>query len=461
MSRYTNIEAERAVIGILLFDDTAITKLNFTLEPRHFSIGLFEYIFHLIKEAQKVGQVADAITINGKIVDQNGDVLRAYEESGGMSFLGTLVDQAPMSANIASYAMEVLNNWKMRTLVNTFANSGGITDPGEMVAHIRATVNDVDSFEVEGDDFEDMQTIAARRIDQLNTWAIEGKTPGLQTGLKCFDKLGGLMPSTEWCIGARPGMGKTALLRSCLHGAATINPDHDFLFFSIEMSKEQGIDRALSAATRLTSEVMTKPEQYRVFKKPTLDMIRTLATIRGDLPTNVLVSGRGRLMIDDVRRAMSRLQARRKRPIGGVGIDYFQLMQFHLDRGDSLSSAMSKATRDLKTIAKEFGCAMILLSQLSRGVEARENKRPTLSDLKETSGLEQDADYVLFPFRPHYYEQKAGKLKTDVDDEDFAARLKKIEHDMIVGIAKARDDAGGDVMMFADMAFDVVRNVES
>ena len=161
-----------------------------------------------------------------------------------------------------------------------------------------------------------------------------------------------------------------------------------------------------------------------------------------------------------VRNALTRLQARRNRPIGAFAVDYFQLMTMLKERGESDAAAYKRMTMELKRIAKEFNCTSILLSQLKRDVEARENKRPNLGDLKETSGLEEDADYVLFPFRPHYYEVQAGmKPKIDVDDLGFAERLKKIENDMIVGIAKARDDFAGDVHMFCEMGFDVVRNI--
>jgi replicative DNA helicase len=231
-------------------------------------------------------------------------------------------------------------------------------------------------------------------------------------------------------------MGKTSLSRAILHGAAERSPDHVFLFLGIEMGPEEMMQRELSALSHVAGEGV----EYRAMgsgKITPLDML-TLERLRH--PPNLIFDDCHSLSIDDVRRKVWALG--RKRNVGAVVIDYLQLMRRPDARGRNEASVLGEMTMALKQIARQAGICVVLLSQLSRAVESRDDKKPQLADLRESGSIEQDADAVLFPFREFYYVERA-KPSVQSKLAEWDMRCEELRRSLEVICAKQRQGPAG------------------
>jgi len=270
--------------------------------------------------------------------------------------------------------------------------------------------------------------------------------PGLMTGLSCIDeRLGGLHAGHLVILAGRPAMGKTALLRNALYGAARLNPALEFIFFNLEMSGREISERAISALSFDDGEMVA---YSRLARMPWAER-RRWAPLAAQLPQNVRIDDNRRLTVDGVRRAIWALKAK-GRPVGAVGIDYLQLMTRPEARGRNEASVIGEMTAELKRIASETDTCIALLSQLSRQVESRENKRPVLSDLRDSGAIEQDASEVLFCYRDSYYSQRENGGVSDV--------LAMDDRVLAVITAKQRSGPIGTDKMSYFAEFDVIRS---
>lgn len=274
--------------------------------------------------------------------------------------------------------------------------------------------------------------------------------PGLMTDLSCIDeRLGGLHSGHLVILAGRPAMGKTALLRNALYGAARLNPSLEFIFFNLEMSGREISERAVSALSFDDGEMVS---YSRLARMPWAER-RRWASLAALLPKNVRIDDNRRLTVDGVRRSIWALKAK-GRPVGAVGIDYLQLMTRPDARGRNEASVIGEMTAELKRVASETGTCIVVLSQLSRQVESRENKRPILSDLRDSGAIEQDASEVLFCYRDSYYRQREnGDTASDVTAMD--------DRVMEVITAKQRSGPIGTDRMSYYAEFDVIRSETS
>lgn len=243
----------------------------------------------------------------------------------------------------------------------------------------------------------------------------------------------------------------TALADNLSYGVARHNPDQTFVFFNLEMDASELSARQLSAHAYANGEYI----QYRELKRPTASIVNRLAKHRASLPKNLLICDRKRISVDDVRRIIWKLKA--KRQVGAVFIDYLQLMQMPSERGKTDAKIIAEATAELKRIAGEAQVCIVLLSQLNRGLEARDNKRPQMSDLRDSGGIEQDANAILFPYREFYYlknepPKDANKMQAWKDKCD------EMHHVMTVICAKNRAGEVGDDQMYCSLGYDVILN---
>jgi replicative DNA helicase len=287
----------------------------------------------------------------------------------------------------------------------------------------------------------------SRQVAETYFTCEDADMPGLMTGLSCIDeRLGGLHAGHLVILAGRPAMGKTALLRNCLYGAARLNPTWEFIFFNLEMSGREISERAISALSYDDGEMVS---YSRLARMPWAARQRW-ASLAAQLPQNVRIDDNRRLTVDRVRSTIWALKAK-GRPVGAIGIDYLQLMTRPEARGRNEASVIGEMTAELKRIASETGTCIVLLSQLSRQVESRENKRPILSDLRDSGAIEQDASEVLFCYRDSYYRQREGG--------DSASDMTTMD-DRVMEVITAKQRSGpiGTDRMSYYAEFDVIRS---
>jgi replicative DNA helicase len=445
----SNTEAEQALLGAIFRNNLAHSRVSDFLEAEHFSNAVHARIYEAVGKLIERGQLANPVTLKN-LFDQDG----ALAEIGGAQYLTRLAEAAVTIINAEEYGRRIHDLHLRRQLIGL----------GEDV------VNDAFSHDLDDDAVNQIERAeeklyklaesgqsegGLRPFKAALTEAIElaqaafkrdGRIVGVPTGFIDIDKkLGGLHPSDLIIAAGRPGMGKTAFATNiAFHAAkayrAAPGPDGRPVaedgavigFFSLEMSAEQ-------LATRILAEESGVPS----------DRIRRGDVRREDFDKFVAASQRLAavpLFIDDTPAlsvAALRTRARRLKRQQGLGlivIDYLQLMRpSNASRGqDNRVQEISEITRGLKAIAKELAVPVLALSQLSRAVEQREDKRPQLADLRESGSIEQDADVVMFIFREEYYKSREPKINENETQDKFNTRYSEWQELMekIHGIAE-------------------------
>jgi replicative DNA helicase len=411
-----NVEAEQALLGAILYDNAAFERLGDNLQGRHFFEPFHQRLFESIETHIRKGQLAEPILLAEQFARDP-----AFEELGGVRYLADLVDRAPPAANAPDYARAVYDLALRRDLIRIggeIAQQATQGDP-ELSARdqIEAAEQQLYALAETGGISQGFVTFA----DALHgavTMAAEahsrdGGLAGLSTGLTDMDaKIGGLHPSDLVILAARPSMGKSTLAVNIGFDVArnyAWEPQPDgskktvrggvVAFFSLEMSAEQLALRMLSEVSGVSGDRLRKGE----IDASEFGRIRDAALEIQDAP----------FYIDDTGGiTLAKLTARARRLKRMVGldlliIDYLQLITMGGSKSDNRVQEVSAITMGLKALAKELHVPVIALSQLSRQVENREDKRPQLSDLRESGSIEQDADMVMFIYRESYYLSRA------------------------------------------------------
>ncbi|HEX5319590.1 MAG TPA: replicative DNA helicase [Stellaceae bacterium] len=416
-----NTEAEQALLGAILINNAAHGRVSEFLMPEHFANGVHGRIYAAIGKLIDRGQVANAVTLKN-LFDQDG----ALTEIGGAQYLARLAASAVTIINAESYGRTIYDLHLRRELITV--GQDVVSDAfrhdldDDAVAQIERAEQKLFDLATTGEaesglrEFKSALTEAIQSAE--SAFKREGKTVGVASGFIDLDKkLGGLHPSDLIILAGRPSMGKTALATNIAFNAAKSAERSIVAFFSLEMSAEQLATRILSEESGTSS-----------------DRIRRGEVRREDFEKFVLASQRLAevpLYIDDtpaISVAALRTRARRLKRQQGLAmivIDYLQLMRPSAGGKtvDSRVQEISEITRGLKAIAKELEVPVLALSQLSRQVEAREDKRPMLSDLRESGSIEQDADVVMFIFREEYYLSRSEPLqRPDEDSTKFNDR---------------------------------------
>ncbi len=389
-----NREAEMSVLGAMFFDEIALAKAIETLTPDFFYDHRHQNIFTAMTTLFSRNQPIDLITVSEELKKA-----KQLEELGGISYLTQLTTIVPTAANIDHYARIVKDKALMRKLIqsgtqivqNSFEADGSAR---ELIDNAEKMIFDIGQSQIENKtvQIKDIIHESMEKIDQL--FQRKEHITGVATGFHEFDiKTAGLQPSDLIIVAGRPSMGKSAFATAIIEHAG-INLKKPVVIFSLEMSKEQLVQRMLCSHARVDAQ-----------------KVRTGYLSHQDWPKLTNAAGKlseAPIFIDDspgqtvleIRAKARRLKM--KHDISLIVIDYLQLMQGSA-KTENRQQEISEISRSLKALAREIRVPVIAVSQLSRAVESRTGNRPMLSDLRESGAIEQDADVVVFLFREEYY----------------------------------------------------------
>ena len=425
--KFQNFDAEIAVIGCLLWDNKSYEKIADFLIEDHFIDLNNKNIFKTIKRLLDKNILVTPITLKNYLEENDKDSFDNY------TYLNQIKDSAPSTQNAYQYARLLYDLHIKRSLIgigkNIIQDTISNEEDLEGINLIENAENDLYNLSQTGSSdrkyslFGESLKKAIDVIDQ--SFKREGKIAGLPSGLKDLDKkLGGFHNSDLIIIAGRPSMGKTALGTNIAFNAAkkfkekedefgnkTTIDGGKIAFFSLEMSSEQLATRVLAEQSKISGDKMRKAELNKEdFKK--------IAKVSSELENlNLVIDDNPILTIPSLRARARRLK--RLYDIDMIIIDYLQLMSGSQNvKNDGRVQEISEITRGLKAIAKELNIPIIALSQLSRQVEQREDKRPLLADLRESGTIEQDSDVVMFIFRESYYLERMEPIKKPDEQND-------------------------------------------
>ena len=403
-----NIEAEQAVLGAMLISKEAIAEAAQILNPVDFYREAHRIVYEAMLDLSNKNQAVDNLTVIEQL-----NKAGLLEKVGGIAFVTALANTVPTAANVIFYAKIVKEKSLMRRLINTATaiatmgyedseDADTIMDKAEkMILEIAANRKT--------SDFTPIKQIVIDTFSKIEgLYESKGGLTGLSTGFKDLDRLTtGLQPSDLILVAARPSMGKTAFTLNIASHVA-IKENKPVAFFSLEMSKEQLMQRMLCA------EGLIESQRLRVGDLDEQDWQKLIAAADKFSKAPLYIDDTPGISIMELRSKARRLQ--QEKGLSLILIDYLQLMQGRNNKGsDNRQQEISEISRSLKSLARELNVPVIALSQLSRSVESRQIKKPMLSDLRESGSLEQDADIVMFLYREYYYNAETeNKNITDV-----------------------------------------------
>ncbi|MFZ4607473.1 MAG: replicative DNA helicase [Caulobacter sp.] len=453
----SNIEAEQALLGALLYDNAAYERLSDRLQARHFYEPFHQRLFSALESHIRKGQLAEPILLADEFKKDP-----AFEELGGLRYLADLVDRAPPAANASDYARAIYDLALRRDLiriggeitVEAQGHDADITarDQIEAAEQKLYTLAESGTSSTGFVNFADALTGAVQMAAEA--YSRDGGLAGVSTGLTDLDKqLGGLHPSDLLILAGRPSMGKTALATNIAFSVARAyawEPQPDgtrktvsggvVAFFSLEMSAEQLAMRLLADVSGVSSDRLRKGE----IDASEFGRVRDGAIEVQEAP--LFIDATGGLSISKLTARARRLK--RQHGLDLIVVDYLQLVT--TDAGGKEGNRVqevSAITGGLKALAKDLGVPVIALSQLSRQVENREDKRPQLSDLRESGSIEQDADVVIFVYREAYYLSRAEPREGTPEHMTWQEDLEKINNVAEVIIGKQRHGPIGTVKL--------------
>lgn len=426
-----SIEAEQAVLGSIFLDpETVVGALEF-IESKDFYRRGHQLIFQSMLELNNHNEAIDIVTVTNALESKN-----QLEDIGGMTYLAELAVAVPTAANMEYYAKIVEQKAILRNLIHTATDI--VTKGYEEGDELASILDEAERSILEVSErrnrsgflaISDVLNSSIAQIDQL--YQNNEEITGLPTGYQALDKMtAGLQKEELIILAARPAVGKTAFALNIAQNIGT-KTDETVAIFSLEMGAESLVNRMLCAegsidAGHLRTGTLSEEEW------------QSLIVAMGSLSkANIYIDDTPGIRIAEIRAKCRRLK-QEKGNLGLVLIDYLQLIEG--TGRESRQQEVSEISRQLKKLAKELKVPVIALSQLSRGVEQRQDKRPVLSDIRESGSIEQDADIVAFLYRDDYYDREDGE---DDDDHESAGEDNVIE----VIIEKNRSGARGTVKL--------------
>lgn len=449
-----NIEAEQALLAALLHNNLAFEQISDILVPDHFCHEIHGKIYQAIGRLIERGQVADVITLKD-FFEQD----QSLQEMGGAHYLAQLAQSLISVINVRNYAELIHDLYLRRQLIDLGQEIINETSRPSLELPAMQQIESAEQklFDLATRGHANRGFIAFSRALTLSISSAEiafkrdSHIVGVTTGLHDVDKwLGGLHPSDLIIIAGRPSMGKTALATNIAFNAAKASLKQTqgggiVGFFSLEMSAEQLATRLLAQEAGVSSDKIRRGEIAQDHFPKFLEVGRELA----DLP--LYIDDTPALSVSALRTRARRLK--RKFGLDLVIIDYLQLLQSSsasTKANENRVQEISEITRSLKGLAKELDVPVIALSQLSRAVEQRDDKRPQLSDLRESGSIEQDADVVSFVFREEYYEARKEPPRNTDKHREWTENMNRIYNTAELIIAKQRHGPVGTIPLYFD-----------
>lgn len=447
-----NIDAEQALLGALLINNEHLIKVSDFLFASHFYIPLHAKIYEFMQQVIEKGIVATPITLKNYL--QND---KALEDQGVAAFdyLVKLVSNSAAIINVNSLAIEIHESAIRRRIieicedsVNNIHSYDVVNTPMEQIEKMEALLFQLAHDGETRDNLLSLKSSVIKALAKIEAARKNNsESIGITTGFTMLDSIlgGGLQDSDLVILAARPSMGKTALaINVAINAAYSLftKKNQAVCFFSMEMSSEQIAARILAIKTSIEAS------RIRSAKISPEEFIK-LSNIMSDIANmNLFIDDTPMLSISALRTKARRLK--RQHDIGLIVVDYLQLMRGTRRQDDNRVLEIGEITNGLKAIAKELNIPILALSQLSRAVENREDKRPQLSDLRESGTIEQDADLVLMIYRPEYY---LGPKMPIGDEEKFIqwqAEMDAVKNLAEIIIAKHRNGPTGTVTLHFD-----------
>lgn len=396
-------EAEMAVIGSMLMDAEAVSTALEILHKDDFYNVKYAALFEAMSQLNAEGKACDLILVQDKL-RQN----QVPEEVSSIEFIRGIIDLMPTSALVAEYAKTVKNQSDLRKLLKAARNiekmcTDASRETESVLSESEKMINDI-TQSAGNADFTPIGDITLEAISRIEAAAkAGGKITGIPTGFTDLDyRLAGLQNSDLILIAARPAMGKTAFVLNIAQ-YASIKHDYTTVIFNLEMSAVQQVNRILALESKVNaSNIRTgnlSPADWR-------NLSEGAARVGS---SHLIIEDNPDVTVEKLRNKCRKLK--REQNLGLIIIDYIQLMSSG-KKNESRQNEVAEISRSLKKLARELNVPVIALSQLSRKVEERDNKRPMLSDLRESGAIEQDADVVMFLYRDDYY----NKDKSDEKD---------------------------------------------
>ena len=394
-----NIEAEQAVLGAIFLEPASLTVTSEVLIPEDFYRSAHQKIFNVMLKLNDEGKAVDLITVTEDLA-----ATKSLEEVGGVTYLSELAGSVPTAANVEYYARIVEEKSLLRRLIRTATN---IAQEGysredevdELLGEAEKNIMAVAQRKNSGS-FENIKDVLVRTYDNIEVLANrKGDVTGIPTGFAELDRMtAGFQRNDLIIVAARPSVGKTAFALNIAQNVAT-KTDENVAIFSLEMGAEQLVMRMLCAEGNINAQnLRTGALTDEDWRKLTMAM--------GSLSNaGIYIDDTPGVRIGEIRAKSRRLK--QEHGLGMIMIDYLQLIQGNGRSGENRQQEVSEISRSLKALARELQVPVIALSQLSRGVEQRQDKRPMMSDIRESGSIEQDADIVAFLYRDDYYDKES------------------------------------------------------
>jgi len=393
-----NIEAEQAVLGAIFIEDQALITASDRLIPEDFYRAAHQRIFTVMLDLSAKGEPVDLVTVTSELQTKNW-----LEEIGGVSYLSDLANAVPTAANALYYGQIVEEKSLLRRLIRVATN---ITTEGYAAdENVDSILNDAEKSILEvarkknSGEFVDIKDVLVEAFDKIEMLQhTAGDVTGIPTGFTELDKItAGFQKNDLIIVAARPSVGKTAFALNMSQNVAT-KTDENVAIFSLEMGADQLVMRMLCAEGNIDAQ------RLRTGRLEDEDWQRLTMAMGSLSKAGIFIDDTPGIKVKEIRSKCRKLK--QDRGLGMIMIDYMQLIQGDSRSGEGRQQEVSEISRELKGLARELEVPVIALSQLSRGVESRQDKRPMMSDIRESGSIEQDADVIAFLYRDDYYDKE-------------------------------------------------------
>ncbi|ATP35387.1 replicative DNA helicase [Ligilactobacillus salivarius] len=442
-----NIEAEQAVLGAIFLNTDALADAMEYVEADDFYRRAHQILFQAMVNLNNDGEAIDVLTVQNYLTTNN-----QLDDVGGVAYIAELATSVPTAANAGYYAKIVEEKSMLRRLISTATNiitqaNNGDDDVPSLLDSAERQIMDV-SERRNRSGFREIKDVLNETLSDIDRLSQQSEDiTGLPTGYREFDKMtAGLQPDNLIILAARPAVGKTAFALNIAQNVAT-STDTSVAIFSLEMSAESLVNRMLCAEGSINANHLRTGQ---LDEGEWQNLIVAMGALSN---TSIFIDDTPGIKMAEIRAKCRRL-AKEKGNLGLVVIDYLQLIEG--SNKESRQQEVSEISRQLKKLAKELSVPILALSQLSRGVEQRQDKRPVLSDIRESGSIEQDADIVAFLYRDDYYERGESKSEEDGDDQDS---LNQDVGEVELIIEKNRAGARGTVKLLFIKSYNKFSNI--